>query len=147
MDPLSAVTSDDTDLHLERKPKVAKVTSTFMDHVRDTTIMNWREQRDAEWQTAIYRWHAMLCTWSVNVKVVEQMVMQDGFQAQAQLLVDIFYNMARITNYFVDRGCKFPFNESQIYEFMCVERENGAPSSRLKGYIETMTFCRHVLGV
>ena len=159
VDPLSAVTSDDTDLTVERKPKVAKVASTFMDHVRDTTIMNWREQRDAEWQTAIYRWHAMLCTWSVNVKVVEQMVMQDGFQAQAQLLVDIFYNrapstimkrcrsMARITNYFVDRGRKFPCNESQIYEFMCVERENGAPSSRLNGYIEAMTFCRHVLGV
>ena len=30
---------------------------------------------------------------------------------------------------------------------MCVERSMGAPCSRLKGYIEALTFCRHVLGV
>ena len=28
-----------------------------------------------------------------------------------------------------------------------VLRENGAPPSRLKGYVEAVTFCRHVLGV
>ena len=30
---------------------------------------------------------------------------------------------------------------------MCVERSVGAPSSWLRGFIEALTFCRHVLGV
>ena len=55
--------------------------------------------------------------------------------------------MARMANYFVDRGRSFPCSEPQFYEFLCVEREQGAPPSRLKGFIEAVTFCRHVLGV
>ena len=144
---------------VERKAKVVKVAANFMDHVKDTTVLNWKEQRDAEWQVAIYRWHAMLGTWKSDVKIVQQIFELEGFQAQAQVIVDIFYNrapstilkrcrsMSRMTNYFVDRGRKFPCGEAHIYEFLCVERENGAPTSRLKGFIEALTFCRHVLGV
>jgi hypothetical protein len=101
----------------------------------------------------------MLSVWDPKVMVVGQMMALDGFGAQAQLLVDIFCNrapatimkrcrsMSRMTNYFVARGRSFPCDESQVYEFMCVERSMGAPCSRLKGYIEALTFCRHVLGV
>ena len=144
---------------VERKTKTVKVAATFMDHVRTTTVMSWREQRDAEWQTAIYRWHSMLNVWLRSVQIVEQIFSRDGFTAQAQVLVDIFHNrapatimkrcrsMSRVTNYFIDRGRTFPCDEPQFYEFMCVERESGAPPSRLKGFIEAVTFCRRVLGV
>ena len=158
IDPIHELPEEQS-FQLERKPKVIKVAATFMDHVRDTSILNWREQRDAEWQVAIYRWHSMLGTWKSDVKIVDQIFTLDGFQAQAQVLVDIFFNrapstilkrcrsMSRMTNYFVDRGRKFPCGEPHVYEFMCVERDGGAPPSRLKGYLEAMTFCRHVLGV
>jgi hypothetical protein len=144
---------------VERKPKTLKQTATFMDHVRDVPIMNWKDQRDAEWQVAVFRWHAMLSVWGPKVMVVGQMMALDGFGAQAQLLVDIFCNrapatvmkrcrsMSRMTNYFIARGRTFPCDESQVYEFMCVERSAGAPCSKLKSYIEALTFCRHVLGV
>ena len=52
-----------------------------------------------------------------------------------------------MTSYFVDMGRVSPCGEPDVYEFLCVERGNGAPISRLKGYIEVLTFCRHVLGV
>ena len=43
-------------------------------------------------------------------------------------------SMSRMKNNFKDRGRDFPCDESQFYEFLCVERENGAPPSRLKGF-------------
>ena len=92
----------------------------------------------------------MLSVWLRSVQIVEQIFSREGFSAQAQVLVDIFHNrapatimkrcrsMSRLTNYFIDRGRTFPCDESQFYEFMCVERENGAPPSRLKGFIEAV---------
>ena len=159
VDPVHGDCHDDPDQPVERQTKTIKLTATFMDHVRDANVMNWKDKRDAELQTAIYRWHSMLGTWSSDVQVVSQTFCREGFKAQAQVLVDIFYNrapatilkrcrsMSEMTNYFVDRGRKFPCSEPDIYEFLCVERGNGAPSSRLKGDIEALTFCRHVLGV
>ena len=145
--------------HVERPAKSVKKFATFMDHVRETTVMSWKDQRDAEWQVAIFRWHSMLCRWSSGVRIVEQMLENDGFTAQAQLLVDVFHHkapatimkrcrsMSRMTNFFIDHGRQFPCDESQCYEFLCVERANGAPPSRIKGYLEALMFCRHVLGV
>ena len=111
---------------VERKPKTLKQAATFMDHVRDVPVMNWKDQRDAEWQAAAFRWHAMLSVWDSKVMVVRQMMALKGFGDQAQLLVDIFCNrapatimkrcrsMSRITNYFVARGRSFPCDESQV---------------------------------
>lgn len=42
---------------------------------------------------------------------------------------------------------QFPCNEDQFYGFLNVERNNGAPPSRLKGAYESPVFARHVLGV
>ena len=159
VDPVHGDVHEEFGQQVERQSKAVKLTATFMDHVRDANIMNWKDKRDAEWQTAIFRWHSMLGTWSTEVQVVSQIFGREGFKEQAQVLVDIFYNkapstilkrcrsMSKMTNYFVDRGRQFPCGEPDIYEFLCVERSNGAPSSRLKGYIEALTFCRHILGV
>ena len=159
VDPVHGDCHDDFDQAFERQRKTIKLTATFMDHVRDANVMNWKDKRDADLQTAIYRWHSMLGVWSSDVQVVSQTFCREGFKEQAQVLVDIFYNrapatilkrcrsMSKMTNYFVDRGRTFPCSEPGIYEFLCVERGNGAPPSRLKGYIEALTFCRHVLGV
>ena len=68
-----------------RRPKTIKVAATFMDHVRTTTVMSWREQRESEWQTAIYRWHSMLSVWLRSVQIVEQIFSREGFTAQAQV--------------------------------------------------------------
>ena len=159
VDPTHEFDAGEVSEPLTRKQKTVKLAATFMDHVRTTTVMTWKEQREAEWQTAIHRWHAMPGVWTKSVQIVEQIFSRTGFSAQAQVLVDISHNrapatimkrcrsMSRLTNFFIDRGRTFPCDESQFYEFLCVERENGAPPSRLKGFIEAVTFCRHVLGV
>ena len=87
---------------LERMKKSVRVSATFMDHVKTTTVMSWRDQRDSEWQTAIYRWHGIL-----------------NFSSRAQVLVDVFHNgapstimkryrrMSRMTIFFKDHGRVF----------------------------------------
>ena len=57
---------------VERKSKSVIVAATFMDHVKTTTVVSWRDRRDSEWQTAIYRWRAMLSTWDRKVQITEQ---------------------------------------------------------------------------
>ncbi len=56
-------------------------------------------------------------------------------------------SLARVTNYFNDRGLSFPCTEPEMYGYLCAERDGGAPSSRLKGVLEAVVFSRHVLGV
>ena len=144
---------------VEREPKTLKQAGTFMDHVRDVSFLSWKDPRDAEWQVDVFKWHAMLSVWDPKVLMVVQMVALDGFGVQAQLvfnffcniapvtIVKIFCSMSRMTNCFAARGRVFPCDEPQVYEFMCVECGMGAPCSQSKGYIEALTFCRHVLGV
>ena len=57
---------------LERKSNSVIVAATFMDHVKTITVVSWRDRRDSEWQTAIYRWRAMLSTWDRKVQITEQ---------------------------------------------------------------------------
>lgn len=97
VDPTHDFDAGEVSEPVTRKQKTVKLAATFMDHVRTTTVMTWKEQRDAEWQTAIYRWHAMLGVWSKSVQIVEQVFSRDGFSAQAQVLVDIFHNRAPAT--------------------------------------------------
>eukprot|EP00435_Cladocopium_sp_Y103_P035983 s1997_g9.t1 len=41
----------------------------------------------------------------------------------------------------------FPMMELTFYRFLCSERMTGAPPSRLKGFLQAVAFCRHVLDV
>jgi hypothetical protein len=68
VDPTHEVDAGEVSEPLKRKQKTVKLAATFMDHVRTTTVMTWKEQREAEWQTAIYRWHAMLGVWTKSVR-------------------------------------------------------------------------------
>ena len=74
VDPVHGDVHEDFGQPVERQSKAVKLTATFMDHVRDANIMNWKDERDAEWQTAIFRWHSMLGTWSTDVQVVLQIL-------------------------------------------------------------------------
>ena len=133
--------------------------STFHHVVKDVPPETWMEERDAYWERSIRRWCSLVESWSESETVVCEIKKRVGFQSKAQILVDIFYNKApstlfkrvnslgRLTNYLLKAGSFFPCNESQLYEFLCKERDLGAPASRLKATIEAIVFCRHVLGI
>ena len=41
----------------------------------------------------------------------------------------------------------FPVCERDFFAFLCHERNSGAPTSRLSGYLQAVTFCRYVLDI
>ncbi len=157
MMPLEAVvTSEPANVKVAKEPIVLR---GFMECVRSLQIQSWQEERDALHDRAIRRWVHLLEAWDGEVKIVSCLSECGTFKEKAQILVDIFYNkapstlmkrccgLARITNYFVDRGMSFPCSEDHFYSFLNVERKNNAPPSRLKGIFEALVFARHVLGV
>ena len=117
------------------------------------------EERDAYWERSIRRWCSLVETWSESEKVVAEIKSKPDFRAKAQILVDIFYNKApstlykrvnslgRLTKFLNETGSIFPCTEDELYSFLCKERSNGAPPSRLKAVMEALAFCRHVLGI
>ena len=155
--PLEAVaTSEPSSVKVSKEPTVLR---GFMECVRSLQIQSWQEERDALHDRAIRRWVHLLEAWDGEVKIVSCLSECGTFKERAQILVDIFYNkapstlmkrcrgLARITNYFVDRGMPFPCSEDQFYSYLNVERNNNSPPSRLKGIFEALVFSRHVLGV
>ena len=133
----------------------------FMECVLDIAPHTWKEERESLQQISIRRWHSMLMHWHDEIQIVRILRSQDDLQQQLQTIVDIFYNkapstlmkrarsLARVTNYFNDRGLSFPCTETepQMYTYLREERDGGAPGSRLKGVLEAVVFSRHVLGV
>ena len=68
-----------------------------MDHVRDVPVESWEDQRDAEWQVAIFKWDTMLYVWGPKCYIGWTDDGAGRFGAQAQLLVDNFCNRAPST--------------------------------------------------
>ena len=131
----------------------------FMECVMDIAPHTWKEERESLHQMSFRRWHSMLMHWHDEVQIVRILRSQDELQQQLQTIVDTFYNkapstlmkrarsLARVTNYFNDRGLSFPCTEPEMYGYLCAERDGRAPGSRLKGILEAVVFSRHVLGV
>ena len=113
----------------------------FMECVMDIAPHTWKEERESLHQISIRRWHSMLMHWHDEIQIVQILRSQDKLQQQLQTIVDIFYNkapttlmkrarsLARVTNYFNDRGLSFPCTEPEMYGYLCAERDGGAPGS------------------
>ena len=61
-----------------------------MDHVRDVPVESWEDQRDAEWQVAIFKWHTMLYVWGPKVTLVGQMMALEGLEHKLNYWSTIF---------------------------------------------------------
>ena len=98
-------------------------------------------------------------SWSSDAVLIQTVLRGETFKEQSQVLVDVFYNKApatllkrcsglnRITCDLNKLGVAFPCSEPDFYDFMCRQRAEGAPASRLKSCFESVVFCRHVLGI
>ena len=144
---------------LVRKLKNPREMKDFHSVVKKQSIQSWRDERDAQWDTAIRRWRALILTWDESERIVDELINRDSFKSQAQVLVDVFYNKApstllkrcnslgRLCNFLREDAKTFPCSESDVYQFMSYEKSRGAPSSRMKGVLEALTFVRHILGI
>lgn len=129
----------------------------FMDVVSFKPEIPWREQREADLQRSIKLWIGVTCRWYDDCSLMLQLnQMQDGDE-QFNMFAHIFSGRAPVTirnrgnailkicDYLEKQRLEnFPMKELSFYRFLCSERMGGAPPSRLKGYLQAVTFCRHV---
>ena len=133
---------------------------SFIKHIKDVPEKSWQEERDALWEIAIRRWVAVLDVCEAgDVLLLHSLQSKNTFAEKAQILVDVFFNKApqtlmkrvnslsRLCNSLTVKGLHFPCSEDEFYQYLKLESQNGAPSSRLKACFEAVVFARHVLGM
>ena len=150
---------DFIDGQAQLSPPKKRVVATFHEVVKHGTEMTWKKPRNAQWETAIRRWHSLILSWRGELNIAQAIHQRSGFRAQAQIKVDIFYNkapatllkrgnsLARFANKLQHDRVSFPWSESYLYGYMCAERKEGCSSSRLVSLLEPLSNARHVSNV
>ena len=153
----SHVLEDKTELS---KKRVHAHSCTYMDVVSFKPDIPWQDQREADLQRGIKLWIAVTSRWSdectLTVKLGEMRTEEEVFT----MFAHVFSGRAPVTirkrGAAILRLCDhleqdalepFPMKEITFYRFLCREESMGAPASRLKGMIQAVAFCRHVLDV
>jgi hypothetical protein len=132
--------------------------ASYLDVVTKSSVQSWKEHRDSMWEVAIRRWHSSAMTWKGDDCFVKMLQSKSDFRGQCQILVDILHHkspatllkrsnsLARLVNDLHAHNLEFPCSESELYDYLCRQRNEGAPASRLKALLEAVTFVRHVFG-
>ena len=139
--------------------KKQKVSKGYASVVKFKPDIAWQEQQDAFFQSALKLWYIVVCRWDEACAFriqLHDLYMEEG---ALQMLSDIFSGKSahtlqkrvlavmKMCDYADQLGVSFPWGESDMYNFICSERNGGAPVSRLKGFMQAVTFCRYVLEV
>lgn len=147
---------EDTEQRLKFR-RTIKDGSTYADIVVHKTDMTWQEERESVLQGALKRW-LVVCSYSHAKTLIRSQL--DATTEELQkltVLADVFRGRApatllkrvraleKLCHHFGVGG--FPPSEQSIYDFFNLERNKGAPPSRLKGFMEAINFCHHVLSM
>ena len=132
---------------------------TYHDVVRDRPDISWQEQRDADLQTSVKLWMALVNRWDSGCSLVTATLELEDTGRIFTMFAHLFsgrsavtvkkrcYSVMRLCDYLEDAGQSFPCTERAFYDFLCNEQRNLAPASRLKGYMQSINFVRHVMAV
>lgn len=118
--------------------------------------MTWQEERESLLQGALKRW-LVVCSHFHAKTVIRRQIDWAPDEQKLTLLADVFRGRApatllkrvraveKLCHHFGPGG--FPASEQSVYDFFNLERGLGAPPSRLKGFMEAINFCHHVLSM
>ena len=135
-------------------------TCTFLQVVSFKPDVSWRDQREADLQRGINLWVGVTSRWNDTCSLVHKMNEMRSESELFDMFAHVFSGRSPITirkrGTAVLRICdylekndleQFPPKELTFYRFLCQERIDGAPASRLQGTVQAVAFCRHVLDV
>ena len=150
-----AETETQVDEHGKRKHSHS---CTFMDVVSFKPDVPWKDQRESDLQRSINLWVAVTSRWAAECSLRRQLDQLKDSDECFNMFAHVFSGRAPVTirkrgmaivklcDHLEDRGAElFPMQELTFYRFLCAERMSGAPPTRLKGMLQAVTFCRHVL--
>eukprot|EP00435_Cladocopium_sp_Y103_P010383 s4375_g2.t1 len=132
----------------------------YMDVVSFKQDVPWQEQRDADLQRGLNMWLAITSRWSDECSFTIKLDEMRSEDERVNMFAHLFAGRAPVTvrkrgaailklcDYLEsERQPPFPISELAFYRFLCSESMQGAPKSRLMGFVQALTFCRHVLDV
>ena len=138
--------------------KSSRVQKRYDQVVKLKPDLTWKEQTDAALQSSIKLWYMLIGRWKDTCAVYIELHIFRWESDALTVLLDIFaarspYTLRKralalmhMCDYLEENWQPaFPIDERLMYAFLCAERELGAPTSRLKGYMQAVTFCRFVL--
>lgn len=123
--------------------------------VHNKSELSWEEERESLLQSSLKRWLATLQSCSPWCSIRSQLDAEESGLFKLQVLADIFRgrspstllkrvrSVEKLVRFFGYEG--FPTNESEMYNFLRQQRDEGAPPSRLRSFLEATSFCAHVL--
>ena len=142
------------------KKRVHVHTCNFMDVVSFKPDVPWQDQREADLQRGIKLWIAVTSKWSDGNSLALKLGEMRNEGEVFTMFAHVFSGRApvtvrkrgaavlRVCDYLEQNDLEpFPMKELTFYRFLCHEESMGAPASRLKGLIQAVAFCRHVLDV
>ena len=129
--------------------------------IRSAPDISWENQKEIDWDRSLRLWLATAHRFDWNCSLCAMIFEGDTEGKQLGILSDFLsgrspdtlYKRARATNKICNwmeahLTTYFPIlQESEFYSFMCEERDDGAPTSRLKGFTEAVAFAHFVLGL
>ena len=147
-----------TESTVEIASKRARAIVGYDQVVRFKPDVSWREQTDAALQSSAKLWYLLIQRWKSDCAVYIETHEFRWEHESLTMLLGIFagrspYTLRKralalmhICDFLDQQGHEgFPLSERSTYAFLCSERNEGAPTSRLKGYMQAVTFCRFVL--
>jgi hypothetical protein len=133
---------------------------TYMEVVSFRPDVPWKEQREADLQRGLNLWMALTSKWADSCSFIQKLSEMQNETEQFNMFAHLFAGRAPTTVRkrgaailklcdFLDNNRleAFPMSELVFYRFLCAESSMGAPTSRLRGYLQAITFCRHVMDV
>lgn len=118
----------------------------------------WQDQREADLQRGIKLWIAVTSRWSDGNSLAQKLGEMRNEGEVFTMFAHVFSGRAPVTvrkrgaavlkicDYLEQNVLEpFPMKEITFYRFLCHEESSGAPASRMKGFIQAIAFCRHVL--
>ena len=132
---------------------------SYHDVVRDKPDISWQEQRDADLQSSVKFWMGLVNRWESSCSIVAEtlnlgetdrvfMVFAHLFSGRSPVTVrKRGYSVMRLCDHLDKQQQTFPCSERAFYDFLCAEQLSLAPQSRMKGYMQSINFVRHVMAV
>ena len=132
---------------------------SYHDVVQDKPDVPWQEQRDADLQSSVKFWVALVNRWESSCSLVASMMELAITSRIFTMFAHLFagrspvtirkrgYSMMRLCDYLDTLQLQFPCEEAVFYNFLCNEQLSNAPQSRLKGYMQAVNFVQHVMSV
>ncbi|CAE7791982.1 unnamed protein product [Symbiodinium sp. CCMP2592] len=160
-DPYHLPLSEPVELGQSQSSKKARreFAAVFQKVVIQRQVISWRDAREASFETAIVKWVALFGSWDSNKdesldgfaqlsELERRKVIDDSIARKApSTALKRANSLIKLTKLAGAANIVMPAAEGEIYIILTDAKSGGAPLSQLRGFMEAITFSRHVFEI